>query len=44
MKRFKENVEFYVDLLEMGDFIRKPVRTLSLGQKMSGELDSGLAP
>lgn len=41
-KRFKENVEFYVDLLEMGDFIRKPVRTLSLGQKMRANLTVAL--
>jgi ABC-2 type transport system ATP-binding protein len=36
--RFKRNVEFYVDLLDMKDFIRTPVRQLSLGQKMRANI------
>lgn len=36
--RFKENTEFYVDLLDMGGFINTPVRQLSLGQRMRAEL------
>lgn len=35
---FKRNVDFYVDLLEMGEFLSRPVRQLSLGQKMRAEL------
>jgi len=32
--RFKENVEFFTEMLEMAEFMHKPVRQLSLGQKM----------
>lgn len=35
---FRNNVEFYVELLEMKDFLRTPVRQLSLGQRMRAEL------
>jgi ABC-2 type transport system ATP-binding protein len=35
---FKRNVEFFVELLDMRDFLRKPVRQLSLGQKMRAEI------
>jgi len=35
---FKRNVEFFVRLLDMKDFLRTPVRQLSLGQRMRGEL------
>lgn len=37
-KRFKENVDFFVELLEMSSFLRSPVRQLSLGQRMRAEL------
>ncbi|WP_027085491.1 ABC transporter ATP-binding protein [Cohnella panacarvi] len=37
-KRFKENVGFFVELLEMNSFLRTPVRQLSLGQRMRAEL------
>lgn len=36
--RFRRNVDFYVELLEMGEFLNRPVRQLSLGQKMRAEL------
>ena len=36
--RFKKNLEFYIELLDMKDFLRIPVRQLSLGQKMRGDL------
>jgi ABC-2 type transport system ATP-binding protein len=36
--RFKQNVEFYTALLQMEDFLRTPVRQLSLGQRMRAEL------
>lgn len=37
-KQFKNNVNLYVELLEMKDFLRTPVRQLSLGQRMRAEL------
>ena len=37
-KRFKRNVEFYVDLLDMQEFFRRPVKQLSLGQKMRANI------
>lgn len=40
--RFQHNVAFYSDLLEMHSFLRKPVRQLSLGQKMRAELTIAL--
>ncbi|HBN85911.1 MAG TPA: sugar ABC transporter ATP-binding protein [Clostridiales bacterium] len=36
--KFKRNLEFYTDLLEMKDFIKMPVRQLSLGQKMRANI------
>ncbi|WP_199613629.1 ATP-binding cassette domain-containing protein [Paenibacillus alkalitolerans] len=33
-RRFQENLEFCVELLGIGDFIQKPVRQLSLGQRL----------
>ncbi|MFW6237974.1 MAG: ATP-binding cassette domain-containing protein [Halanaerobiales bacterium] len=37
-ERFRRNVDFYTELLAMEDFLQKPVRTLSLGQKMRANL------
>ena len=37
-ERFKENVNFYTELLDMGEFINRPVRQLSLGEKMRANL------
>jgi len=39
---FKRNVEFYVELLDMGPFLNVPVRQLSLGQKMRGNIATAL--
>lgn len=36
--RYKRNVAFYTELLDMGEFLRTPIRQLSLGQKMRAEL------
>jgi len=36
------NVDFYIELLELGEFLRTPVRQLSLGQRMRGELANSL--
>jgi len=35
---FRRNVDLFVELLSMQDFIHKPVRQLSLGQKMRAEI------
>jgi len=35
---YNRNVEMFVELLDMKDYLRKPVRQLSLGQKMRAEL------
>lgn len=37
-KRFKENIDFYTELLGMGEFLKTPVRQLSLGQKMRANI------
>ena len=37
-ERFKRNVEFFVDLLGLGEFMNQPTRQLSLGQKMRANL------
>lgn len=37
-KEFQENVDMYTELLGMGEFLKKPVRQLSLGQKMRAEI------
>lgn len=34
---FTRNVRFYIDMLNMGDFLHRPVRQLSLGEKMRAE-------
>lgn len=36
--QYKKNLAFYCDLLDMGKFLRTPIRQLSLGQKMRAEL------
>lgn len=40
--RFKRNVDFYIELLGMQDFLRTPVRQLSLGQKMRANISLAL--
>ena len=37
-KVYKRNIEFYVELFEMQSFLKRPVRQLSLGQKMRAEI------
>lgn len=36
--RYKQNLEFFVDLLQMKNFLNQPVRRLSLGQRMKGDI------
>jgi ABC-2 type transport system ATP-binding protein len=40
--RHAENLATFTDLLDMGSFIQTPVRQLSLGQRMRGELTAAL--
>ena len=39
---FKHNVDFYIELLDMKEFLNTPVRQLSLGQKMRGNIATAL--
>ncbi len=39
---YHRNVAEFVDILEMGDFMRTPVRQLSLGQRMRGDFAAAL--
>jgi ABC-2 type transport system ATP-binding protein len=40
--RHRENTAMFTDLLELGPFLETPVRQLSLGQRMRGELTAAL--
>jgi ABC-2 type transport system ATP-binding protein len=40
--RYQENLERMINLLQMQDFLYQPVRKLSLGQKMKGDLVASL--
>jgi ABC-2 type transport system ATP-binding protein len=41
-REFQETVDELIELLEMGEILSKPVRTLSLGERMKCELVAGL--
>ena len=41
-QRHAQNLAGFVDLLDMGEFLETPVRQLSLGQRMRGELTAAL--
>lgn len=40
--RYKGHLDFMIELLQMRDFIDQPVRKLSLGQKMRGDIAASL--
>ncbi|WP_250280009.1 ATP-binding cassette domain-containing protein [Frankia sp. Cppng1_Ct_nod] len=40
--RFRENLDRFVDLLDLASFLDTPVRQLSLGQRMRGDLTAAL--
>jgi ABC-2 type transport system ATP-binding protein len=40
--RYRQNLDQFVDLLELGPLLETPVRQLSLGQRMRGELTASL--
>ncbi len=41
-EKYEENLQKFVKLLEMEDFINQPVRQLSLGQRMRGDIVAAL--
>jgi ABC-2 type transport system ATP-binding protein len=41
-ERWRSNVDAFVELLELGPFLQTPVRQLSLGQRMRGELTAAM--
>ncbi len=41
-KAYRQNVEMFVELMQMQSFLRTPVRQLSLGQKMRAEISIAL--
>jgi len=40
--QYRRNLDEFVEILEMGDFLRTPVRQLSLGQRMRGDFAGAL--
>ena len=42
LPRYRENLERFVDLLDLGDQLDTPVRQLSLGQRMRGDITAAL--
>jgi ABC-2 type transport system ATP-binding protein len=42
MSQYRRNVDAFTELLEMGDFLRTPVRQLSLGQRMRGDFAAAM--
>lgn len=40
--RYKQTIDEFIDILEMGDFLRTPVRQLSLGQRMRGDFAAAM--
>lgn len=41
-KQYEENLDLFIQLLDMEDFINQPVRQLSLGQRMRGDIVASL--
>lgn len=41
-KKYEENLKLFSELLDMEDFINQPVRQLSLGQRMRGDIVAAL--
>src|SRR5439155_16742808 len=41
-KQFKQNLEMFIDILDMESFLETPVRQLSLGQRMRGDIAASL--
>ena len=41
-ERYRRNLDAFIDLLEMDEFLRTPVRQLSLGQRMRGDFAAAM--
>lgn len=41
-QRYKENLDLFCDILDLGSFLHTPVRQLSLGQRMRGDIAASL--
>lgn len=41
-KQYKTNLDFFTELLDLGEFLDQPVRKLSLGQRMRADLAASL--
>ncbi|WP_051459460.1 ATP-binding cassette domain-containing protein [Paenibacillus zanthoxyli] len=41
-ERFQRNLEMFTDILDMSSFLSTPVRQLSLGQRMRGDIAAAL--
>ena len=41
-ERYAANLAFYIDALDLGPFLDRPVRQLSLGQRMRGDITAAL--
>ncbi|MGH3386155.1 MAG: ABC transporter ATP-binding protein [Nocardioidaceae bacterium] len=42
LTRFRQNLDAFVELLDLGDLLDRPVRQLSLGQRMRGDIAAAL--
>ena len=40
--RYKANIDYFIELLEMSEFLNTPVRQLSLGQRMRGDFAAAM--
>jgi ABC-2 type transport system ATP-binding protein len=40
--RYRQNLDEFIEILEMSDFLRTPVRQLSLGQRMRGDFAAAM--
>lgn len=40
--RYKANIDYFIELLEMAEFLNTPVRQLSLGQRMRGDFAAAM--
>jgi ABC-2 type transport system ATP-binding protein len=41
-ERYRANIDYFIELLEMGEFLQTPVRQLSLGQRMRGDFAAAM--
>lgn len=41
-RRYEDNLDFLINLLQMQDYLYQPVRSLSLGQRMRGDIAAAL--